>query len=229
MVLALILIFTVSSVWAADTVKLAVMEPLSGTFKDIGDRYLEGVQYAARGVERQGRDQRPASRGHSCGQRTEAGDRHHQGHQADPDGRCEILLRGHRKLRGRRHGSTGAETFTYFLHLRHGGRQPDRGKMQPQFLSAVRQHGHPVGSPGNLGSGPGVQKGCLYRPGLLFGKEATAGFINKLKELNPDAQIVAQILHPIGNKDFAPYVSQIINSGAEWFSPRTGEAISPCS
>ena len=32
---------------AGGTIKLAVMEPLSGTFKDIGDRYLEGVQYAA--------------------------------------------------------------------------------------------------------------------------------------------------------------------------------------
>jgi branched-chain amino acid transport system substrate-binding protein len=45
--IALVGVLAVSPVWAADTVKLAVMEPLSGTFKDIGDRYLEGVQYAA--------------------------------------------------------------------------------------------------------------------------------------------------------------------------------------
>ena len=29
-------------------------EPLSGTFKNIGDRYLEGVQYAAKVLNRQG-------------------------------------------------------------------------------------------------------------------------------------------------------------------------------
>ena len=32
---------------AQDTIKIAATEPLSGTFKDIGDRYPEGVQYAA--------------------------------------------------------------------------------------------------------------------------------------------------------------------------------------
>ena len=45
--IALVAVLATTPVWAADTVKLAVMEPLSGTFKDIGDRYLEGVQYAA--------------------------------------------------------------------------------------------------------------------------------------------------------------------------------------
>jgi len=33
---------------AADTIKIGATEPLSGTFKDIGERYLEGVQYAAK-------------------------------------------------------------------------------------------------------------------------------------------------------------------------------------
>ena len=36
-----------------------------------------------------------------------------------------------------------------------------------------------------------------------------------MAELNPKAKIVGKVLHPIGTKDFAPYVSQIINSGAQ--------------
>ena len=39
---------------AAESIKLGVTEPLSGTFKNIGDRYLEGVQYAAKVLNRQG-------------------------------------------------------------------------------------------------------------------------------------------------------------------------------
>lgn len=46
-----------SSAWAGGTIKLGVMEPLSGTFKDIGDRYLEGA-VRRRGAQRQGRHQR---------------------------------------------------------------------------------------------------------------------------------------------------------------------------
>lgn len=44
---ALMTFFAAPTTWAADTIKLGVLEPLSGTFKDTGDRYLEGVQYAA--------------------------------------------------------------------------------------------------------------------------------------------------------------------------------------
>ncbi len=39
---------------AAETIKLGAVEPLSGTFKNIGDRYLEGVQYAVKVLNRQG-------------------------------------------------------------------------------------------------------------------------------------------------------------------------------
>ena len=35
--LAIIFFFAAAPAWAADTIKLAVMEPLSGTFKEVGD------------------------------------------------------------------------------------------------------------------------------------------------------------------------------------------------
>ena len=40
---------------AADTIKLAVVEPLSGNFKDIGERYLEGVEDPGKENQRTGR------------------------------------------------------------------------------------------------------------------------------------------------------------------------------
>ena len=56
--LALLAISTVllgaSNTMAKDTVKVGVMEPLSGNFKDIGERYLEGVQYAAEVINANG-------------------------------------------------------------------------------------------------------------------------------------------------------------------------------
>ena len=44
----------VTQAQAKDPIKLAVVEPLSGNFKDIGDRYLEGVEYAVEVINKQG-------------------------------------------------------------------------------------------------------------------------------------------------------------------------------
>ena len=46
MVLMLAMPIVVSA--AEDTIKLGVVEPLSGTFKDIGERYLDGAEYAVK-------------------------------------------------------------------------------------------------------------------------------------------------------------------------------------
>ena len=48
-----------------------------------------------------------------------------------------------------------------------------------------------------------------------FGHEALAAFMKKVKELNPSIEVVGELYHKAGEKDFAPYVSQIIGSGAE--------------
>jgi len=44
----------VFAVAAEDTIKIGATEPLSGTFKDIGERYLDGVLYAAQVINERG-------------------------------------------------------------------------------------------------------------------------------------------------------------------------------
>ena len=39
---------------AQDTIKIGAIEPLSGTFKDIGERYLDGVNYAVKVINESG-------------------------------------------------------------------------------------------------------------------------------------------------------------------------------
>jgi len=50
---ALIMSLPMSAV-AQDTIKIGATEPLSGTFKDIGERYLDGVKYAAKVINESG-------------------------------------------------------------------------------------------------------------------------------------------------------------------------------
>ncbi|BBO76984.1 branched-chain amino acid ABC transporter substrate-binding protein [Desulfosarcina widdelii] len=213
--LALILFFTVSPVWAADTIKLAVMEPLSGTFKDIGDRYLEGVQYAAEVLNANGgingqqvevipvdSELKPAiattkatklilTKGvkYFCG-----------GTGSSVAGAMEVLAQKHSLI-----------FYTYGM----AAASLTGEKCSPNFFRVCANTDTHSAALATWVASKGFKKVACIAQDYSFGKEATAGFVNKLKELNPDAEVVAQILHPIGTKDFAPYVSQIINSGAE--------------
>ncbi len=50
---------------------------------------------------------------------------------------------------------------------------------------------------------------------FALGRQGGEAFRKNLREKIPDAQIVGEDYHPIGLKDFAPYVSKVIASGAE--------------
>jgi branched-chain amino acid transport system substrate-binding protein len=49
-----------------------------------------------------------------------------------------------------------------------------------------------------------------------FGREAAADFKRALKKFRPDIKIVAEIYHPLMNKDFAPYITKLNASNAQW-------------
>ncbi len=49
----------------------------------------------------------------------------------------------------------------------------------------------------------------------LFGHDMAEGFIKGLKKYAPDVEIVGQEYHPLFLKDFAPYITKIMGSGAE--------------
>jgi branched-chain amino acid transport system substrate-binding protein len=49
-----------------------------------------------------------------------------------------------------------------------------------------------------------------------FGHEAAEGFRKKFEQvMPPDARVIGQVFHPLATKDFAPYISTIMASGAE--------------
>lgn len=213
--LALIIFLTVSSAWAADTIKLAVMEPLSGTFKDIGDRYLEGVQYAADVLN---------AKGGINGMPVEVIPVDSELKPAIATNKAtKLILKDKVKYFC---GGTGSSVggamavlaqkqdllfFTYGM----AAASLTNEKCSPNFFRLCANTDTHSYALANWVAEQGFKKVACIAQDYSFGKEATAGFVKKLKELSPDVEIVAQILHPTGTKDFAPYVSQIIGSGAE--------------
>ena len=153
---------------AQDTIKIGATEPLSGTFKDIGERYLEGVQYAAKVINESGGllgkkvevipDRFGAETG--CG--------HPQGPGADPEGRGQVFLRRDGKLRRGGHVPARGERERDHVHLRHGRCQHDRREVQQELLPAGRKHGRAFVCAGSDDCQKRVQGGRHHRPGLLL-------------------------------------------------------------
>jgi len=59
------------------------------------------------------------------------------------------------------------------------------------------------------------RKFYFVNPDYIFGHDLANGFKEQLKNHLPDAKIVGEDYHPMGTKDFAPYVTKIIASGAD--------------
>ena len=214
MVLTLALCFAAAAS-AGGTIKLAVMEPLSGTFKDIGDRYLEGVQYAAEVLNKAGGIN---------GMKVEV-------IPVDSELKPAIATRKATKLMikdGVKYfcGGTGSSVggamsvlaekkgglfFTYGM----AAASMTGEKCSKSFFRACANTDTQSYALANWVAQQGFSKVFTIAQDYSFGKQATAAFVRKLAELNPKAKVVGKVLHPIGTKDFAPYVSQIINSGAE--------------
>lgn len=201
--------------YAAETIKLAVMEPLSGNFKDIGDRYTEGVQYAAEVIN---------AKGGINGRKIEV-------IPVDTEVNPAVATRKATKLilqDNVRHfcGGTGSSVAgamealsdkhnTLFFTYGMAASSLTGDKCNRNFFRTCANTDMQSFALAHWVAEKGFKKIFCIAQDYSFGQEAVAAFIKKLKELNPQAEIVGQVMHPIGTKDFAPYVSQIINSGAD--------------
>lgn len=215
--------FGVTNSQAAEPIKLGVTEPLSGTFKDIGDRYLEGVEYAAKVINEQGG---------LLGRQVKV-------YPIDSELKPDVATRKAKKLilqdnvkyfQGGTGSSVGAAMSA--LALKNNVLMTSYGmeaasltgkKCNKNFFRAdcnTDTHSYALAA---WVAKSGYKKVFGIGQDYSFGHEAMSAFIKKLNQLNPSIKMVGEIFHKIGEKDFAPYVSQIIASGAEViFTPNWG-------
>ena len=200
---------------AADTIKLAEMEPLSGNFKDIGERYLEGVQYAAEVIN---------ANGGLLGKKVEV-------IPVDSELKPDIATRKATKLILKDKvkffsGGTGSSVGGAMSALleKHNGIFFTFG-MDASSMTGSSCSKH-FFRPGGTTDGrsyalaqwvvkSGYKRVAAIVQDYSFGKEALAAFTKKVKELDPSVEIVAELVHPMGTKDFAPYISQLISAKPE--------------
>jgi len=200
---------------AAEPIKLGVCEPLSGTFKDIGDRYLEGVEYAAKVINEQGG---------LLGRKVEV-------IPIDSELKPDVATRKATKLILKDNvkyfcGGTGSsvgggmsvlaeKNNAIMLSYGMAAASLTGAKCSRNFFRACLNTDTQSYALARWVAKSGHKKVLGIAQDYSFGHEAVEAFMKKVKELNPSIEIVGELFHKAGEKDFAPYVSQIIGSGAE--------------
>ena len=211
----LVTILIAGQAWTADTVNMVVIDPLSGTMKDVGDRTVWGVQLAV--------DETNAAGG-LLGKKIKLIPEDHQ-MKADVAARKAIRAILEDKAQFIIHNSSTAiaqalmqvaekdkviytnlgaesdfltgEKFTKYM-FRTCFTTTNRARTYAEFFKTKPW-----------------RKFYIICQDYAFG-HAVAADMKKIfaKEL-PDAKIVGEDFAPIGTKDFGPYISKILASGAE--------------
>lgn len=198
-----------------DTIVLGVCEPLSGVMKDVGDRYVDAVKFAAEKIN---------AKGGVLGKKLVVVA---EDSQLKPD----VATRKATKLileDGADIIMTGTGSHISLAMM----------KVAEQYKKIFITYGTEAASITGQAFNPYTFRACLNTDqhsaavvayfakytkfkkfyilcqDYAFGREAAEGFKKKLKDI-PGAQLVGEDFHPIGQKDFAPYISKIMASGAE--------------
>jgi branched-chain amino acid transport system substrate-binding protein len=208
---------------AQGTIKLGATEPLSGTFKDIGERYLEGVQYAAKVINESGG---------LLGKKVEVVpiDSELKPDVATRKAQAMILKDEVKFFCGGTGSSVGAAMsqlaekenvimFTYGMDAASMvGEKCNKNFFRPGGSTDGRSF-----ALAQLVVNKGYKKVGIIAQDYSFGHEAVAAFKKKISKISPSTQIVAEIYHPAGTKDYAPYASQLIAAGPDViFTPNWG-------
>ena len=212
---------------AADTIKLAVTEPLSGTFKDVGDRYLEGVQFAVKVIN---------ETGGLLGKKVEVVpiDSELKPDVATRKAESLILRDGVKFFCGGTGSSVGAAMSQ--LAERHGAIMFTYGmdaasmtgeKCSKNFFRAGGSTDGRSFALAQLIAKLGHKKIGIIAQDYSFGHEAVAAFKKKILAISPGTQIVSELYHPAGTKDYGPYASQLIAAKPDViFTPNWGNDLS---
>lgn len=218
-----LLMLAVPAVAAEDTIKIAAMEPLSGTFKDIGERYADGVVYAAKVINESGG---------LLGKKVEVVlvDTELKPDVATRKAQNLILRDGVKFFCGGTGSSVGAameqmaeKQNVIMISYGMAAASMTGEKCSRNFFRTcgnTDQHSYACAA---LVAKKGYKRVAIIAQDYSFGQEALAAFKRRLAKLNPSAKIVAELYHPAGTKDFAPYASQLIAAKPDViFTPNWG-------
>jgi branched-chain amino acid transport system substrate-binding protein len=211
----LVTIFIAGEALAADTVNIVVLDPISGTMKDVGDRTVWGVQFAV--------DETNAAGG-LLGKQIKLIS---EDTQMKPDVAARKAIRAimEDKAQFILHNTSSAvaqalmdvaeKNKVIYLDL---GAEADylTGKNFTRYMfRTCFTTGNRARAYAEFFKTKPWRKFYLMNQDYAFGHAVADDFKKMITNEIPDAKIVGEDYAPIGQKDFAPYISKILASGAE--------------
>ncbi|MGB6054234.1 MAG: branched-chain amino acid ABC transporter substrate-binding protein [Burkholderiaceae bacterium] len=221
--LSLAAAFAAPAIAGAETVKIALIDPLSGSFAPVGQNMLRSYQYVAEkaNAERWAGDitfeftgfDNKSSPQESLIQLKAAID---QGYryvvQGNGSGVALALVDAINKHNERNPGKE-------IVYLNHAAIDPDLTNSKCSFWHFALDANVPMkmeALTSYMAKRPEVKKVYLINQNYAFGHSVQRAAKEMLKRKRADVQIVGDDLHPIGQvKDFSPYIAKIKAAGAD--------------
>ena len=216
--LMLILVFCAAThCWAEDTVKLGVITACSGPYKTaIGDVCLGGVRFAVDEIN---------ENGGLLGKKVEVipiDSAHHDAKAALEN--VEKAIREHdiRYFQCESSSKVGKELIGFLEEKNVVWFSSIMAAAEFTGHNASRRFfrcGHNTSMVAKALAANVVDMGCrkvfIVAQDYSFGRQARDAVVTELESMDSTIEIVGNVLRPLKDKDFSPYVSRMIDSGAE--------------
>lgn len=209
---------------AATTVKIAVIDPLSGPFANVGEAMVRHMQMAVDAVNARG--------GVLGGTKFELVALDSKSNPQEAQLALKQAVDKGVQYIAQTNGSNIAAALIDAVN-KNNERNPDKlvlfmntGAVDPALTNDKCSFWHfrfdadadmkMVALTDAIAANPGVKKVYLINQDYAFGQSVAKAAREMLTKKRPDIKIVGDELHPLGKiKDFAPYISKIKSSGAD--------------
>jgi branched-chain amino acid transport system substrate-binding protein len=200
---------------AKDKIVFGVVEPLSGVMKDVGDRYLNAVQFSAKKINEKGGllGKEVVVIGEDGALKPDIATR--KATKLILEDNADVIMTGtgsHISLAMMKVAKKHNKIFlTYGTEAASITGSEFNENM---FRCCLNTDQHSFAVMAYFAKYTKFKKFYILCQDYAFGREAADGFKKKLKTI-PGAELLGEDYHPIGLKDFAPYISKVMASGAE--------------
>jgi branched-chain amino acid transport system substrate-binding protein len=209
---------------AADNIKIAVIDPLSGPFANVGEAMVRHLQLAIDGVNARG--------GVLGGSKLELIQFDSKSNPQEAQLALKAAIDQGARYINQTNGSNVAGALVEAV-AKHNEREPDKtvlylntGAVDPALTNDKCSFWHfrfdadaemkMAALTDAMAQNKDIKKVYLLNQDYAFGQAVAKAGRAMLTKKRPDVQIVGDELHPLGKiKDFAPYISKIKASGAD--------------
>ncbi len=210
-----LLFFLPQSGGAAEPIKMLDLNPQTGVMKDVGDRYQLSVKFWEEEVNKAGG---------ILGRPVKV---FYDDHQTKPDvatrkavryiseEKIEFMMTGVGTHIANAMADVADKNKVIFLNYAPAGDALTGKDFRRHHFRVSLQNSQQAGALAAYFAASPYKKYYILCQDYAFGHDVAEAFKKGMKKMGASWQLVGEDYHPIGQKDFGPYISKIISSGAE--------------